>query len=796
MRQEASELTVTRQGHFVVTQNKQFQIKFNISKGTWNYIDPSGHTIIRNAYARVVLQDGTVLSTFDNGVREFITNPPESDEFGVYQRVTFSHQAERKGVRTNLYLNCYNKAPYIILSVGVENLNDEPIALDGMTLIGVSPSNKEHQGAVNLGGPPAGYRLFLNMNHSSDQGMRAVYDGFETTTQAGYDGVLYDTESQKSLVFGFLSFQKWWSAIKVGYNSQVQSNRNEPQGINQWSLYHRCEQHLCHSGQEIESEPVYLNFSGQASESYQLYAEMLAKRMNAHKLEHVFSGWSACPTDDQKQVNAGHILRQVDKIVQTRLFGPHDPNGAEYIHLEDGWQQSTASHEVHSENFPNGVKRVVDGIHSKGLKAGIRFAPFSVALNSVLVQQHPDYFLQDRAKKPATVILPEEGAEVALLDVSHPGAQAYIREYIHRIIDEWECDLVKADLLGYTIGPMTEFENFNWNDESLTVVELYRQGIQLLNQAVAESQRTAILSVCNTANGPSVGGFSLNHLSNHRVYTGKGLWDDRTGLKQLISTSIPYLPIHDTMWTNEFGVLAVDEPLPINEVIVAITAAALSGGVVTCGDDLTTLKSARAKLLGKLFPLVGEAATPIALYQHELPQVWNLRLQASYDSWNVVAVFNWNDTSDEAHLTLASLGLDESKYYLVHDFWDRQYLGVVRGSITLMSIPPRSAKLLCLRAEQSSPQLLATDIHFTQGGVEILSAGWDAKSQSFLIVCKPPRHNEGTLFIHVPENYIPATVSCYGASYQFNWKQPIYELTFNPATDLVHASIRFSQTSG
>ena len=796
MRQEASELAVTRQGSFVVTQNKQFQIKFNISKGTWNYIDQTGHTIIRNAYARIVLQDGTILSTLDNGVREFITSPPEADEFGVYQRVTFSHQAEGKGVRTNLYLNCYNKAPYIILSVGVENLNDKPIALDGMTLIGVSSLNKESQGGVDLGGPPSGYHLFLNINHLSDQGVKTIYDGFETATQACYDGVLYDTDSQKSLVFGFLSFQKWWSAIRVGYNSQTQSNRDENQGINQWSLYHRCEQHLCHSGQEVASEPAYLNFSGQASESYQLYTEMLAKRMNAHKLEHVFSGWSACPTDDEKPMNAGHILRQVDQIVQTKLFGAHHPNGMEYIQLEDGWQQSAGSHEVHSENFPNGVKRVVEGIHSKGLKAGIRFAPFSVAINSELGQRHPDYFLQDDEKKPATVILPEDGVEVALLDVSHPGAQAYIREYIHRIIDEWECDLVKADLLAYTIGPMTEFDNFNWSDRSLTVVELYRQGIQLLNQAVQESQRTALLSVCNTANGPSIGGFSLNHLSSHCRYIGQGLWNEHTGLKQLICTAIPYLPIHGTIWTNEFGVLAVDEPLPINEVLVAITGAALSGGVVTCGDDLTTLKSERAELLAKLFPLVGKAATPIALYQHELPQVWNLPLQASYDSWNVVGVFNWNDTSEESHFTLDSLGLDESKYYLVHDFWNRQYLGVVRGSMTLMSIPPRSAKLLCLRAEQSTPQLLATDIHFTQGSVEILSAGWDRQSQSFLVVCKPPRHNEGTLFIHVPEEYIPAAVSCYGASYQFNWKQPIYELTFNPANDLVHASIQFSQTSG
>ena len=128
----------------------------------------------------------------------------------------------------------------------------------------------------------------------------------------------------------------------------------------------------------------------------------------------------------------------------------------------------------------------------------------------------------------------------------------------------------------------------------------------------------------------------------------------------------------------------------------------------------------------------------------------------------------------------------------------RQYLGKVSQNVNLLNIPPRSVKLLCFREEQDVPQLLATDMHYTQGSVEILSAGWDNHNQSYLLVCQPLRQTEGTCFIHVPEDYLPISVATYGSDYQYSWDKPIYQLTFTQTQpdQLVHASIRFAKTSG
>ena len=135
----SDDVAVSRQGK--PRRNKitvKFEIKFSLSKGTWDYIDESGDTIIRNGCTQITLDDGSVIKTEDAGTREFITDLPKTDAFGDYHQVRFSHEAKDKGVRINTYLNCYSAQPAIHLKVGIENLKSEPLQLDSMTVLGVS----------------------------------------------------------------------------------------------------------------------------------------------------------------------------------------------------------------------------------------------------------------------------------------------------------------------------------------------------------------------------------------------------------------------------------------------------------------------------------------------------------------------------------------------------------------------------------------------------------------------------------------------------------------------------------
>ncbi len=841
---KSDDVVVSRRGNLVVINHSKFEIKFNLSKGTWDYIDESGDTIIRNGCTQITLNDGSVVKTEDAGTREFITAFPQTDAFGTYHQICFSYEAEEKGVRINTYLNCYATQPAILLKVGIENLKQgRPLQLADLTVLGVSTN----RGAVLVGGTPSNCHLFINMPPFSPGVSRRLYDGFllsETDARHPcYDGMLHDTENSKTLVFGFLTAEKWWPRIQIGYQngsgskSQSYSKKTSTSGANPWALYHLCEEQ-CDFGEEITSETVYLNFAGDAAACYEHYTQMLALKNDcvetdtSSACEVPITAWNLSAAQLPLDTNA--ILAQANELAENPFFQPNYPGGMNYIQLDAGLEShlehSPSGGDVSEAQIADEVPAALNQIRAKGFKTGIRINPFCATLDSELVRKHPNYCIQEEitarkgkersrrhrgrnVSKPATTHLPEDSTEVALLDVSHPEVQKRIRKQIKQIVNEYGCSLVNVDFTGYTTGLTNGAQNLRWHDKTLTPVQLYRFAGELLRDAISEARSEGssangevLLAGYNAITGPCLGNISLNAPLINPPFSGVGAisnrtndpWHHQRGTKHRLSRYAAHVREHNLLWRHVFGELTIDEPRPVNEAIVEMTAAALSGGTVFCTDRLTTLASSRAAHLSRIFPLLGNAATPVDLYDESFPRIWSLPVSTPNETWHLAAVFNWNDYEDDVYFELDVLGLGESQEYLVHDFWMRQYLGKASHGLTLLNIPPRSVKLLCFREEQSVPQLLATDMHYTQGAVEILSAGWDGHSQSYLLVCKPLRQMDSTCFIHVPEGYLPVGVATYGSDYQYNWDAPVCQLTFTKTQPdkLVQASIQFAKTSG
>ena len=55
-------------------------------------------------------------------------------------------------------------------------------------------------------------------------------------------------------------------------------------------------------------------------------------------------------------------------------------------------------------------------------------------------------------------------------------------------------------------------------------------------------------------------------------------WHHQRGTKHRLSRYAAHLKEHNVLWGHVFGEIAIDEPRPVNEAIVEMTAAALSGG--------------------------------------------------------------------------------------------------------------------------------------------------------------------------------------------------------------------------
>ena len=81
----------------------------------------------------------------------------------------------------------------------------------------------------------------------------------------------------------------------------------------------------------------------------------------------------------------------------------------------------------------------------------------------------------------------------------------------------------------------------------------------------------------------------------------------------------------------------------------------------------------------------------------------------------------------EVHVDFAELGLRPDVPFLVYEFWSQKLLGEAKNSFTL-SLLPHTCRLLCIRPVPERPWILSTDLHISQGGVELRDVQWNPDS--------------------------------------------------------------------
>jgi hypothetical protein len=146
----------------------------------------------------------------------------------------------------------------------------------------------------------------------------------------------------------------------------------------------------------------------------------------------------------------------------------------------------------------------------------------------------------------------------------------------------------------------------------------------------------------------------------------------------------------------------------------------------------------------------------------ELRPVWDLKIRRPFAAWDVVSVFNWTDEPARLRLTFAQLGLDAAKEYLLYEFWSRKLLGAGKGAVDL-PLEPRSNLLLAVHPRLERPQLLSTDRHVSQGGVELADMTWKAAGEltcTFNMVAGDAL----TAYFHVPPKFALVAASAEGAT--------------------------------
>jgi len=225
--------------------------------------------------------------------------------------------------------------------------------------------------------------------------------------------------------------------------------------------------------------------------------------------------------------------------------------------------------------------------------------------------------------------------------------------------------------------------------------------------------------------------------------------------------------VHNVFWYNDPDVLCLRPSLNEKQAQVLSTLYGLSGQLLFLGDILYELPPKRVDMLKRLMPV--ENIFPGHIPAHnpmeaskcdsypwdtgDLRNIWVLHIRKHFEQWQVVVLFNWNET-EEKKITLRAdkAGLRSDGNYLVYDYWNDTFLGKFCGEREFI-VPSQSCLLLSVREEHLHPQIVSVNRHITQDSISLQDVKWDEEINALVGSSEVVGDDEYVLTLHVPEGF-------------------------------------------
>lgn len=466
------------------------------------------------------------------------------------------------------------------------------------------------------------------------------------------------------------------------------------------------------------------------------------------------AGWTSWYAYFDK-VTARDIERMAE--VLGRRLGPY---GYRYLQIDDGYQQVPIGLPSHwlvpNAKFPAGLAALHDSIRARGLVPGIwtnvAFADREAA------RAHPGWFV------PAANGGPAWGNWVGyVMDGTSPGAMDTLVTPVYQALRAMGWGYFKLDALRHL-----RYEGYNsqapwFLARGVDRAAVFRDVVRRVREAIGPE---AYLLACWGIRPELIG-----------LVDGVRVGDDGFGYGSFAQ----YNSFNNVVWRNDPDHIELHQP----DGYRAATLTSLTGSVLMLTDRPEVYESARVEAARRTAPVLftrpgqvydvdpsrssllagaatevsGSGPRPFDADQREVVSLYQLDVARPFGQWTVLA----RTTEGERAIPLAELGLAADSDYVGFEFWTRRWLGVVRD--TLRPGPIASAygvQVLCLRAREGHPQVLASSRHVSCGGPDLLDVRWTdgaLTGESELVAGDPYE-----LYLTSPAGFTLAGVEAAGAT--------------------------------
>jgi alpha-galactosidase len=759
----------------IIEISNKFEVfQFDLTTGKFNLlIKAKEMVLIANASARVILTDGEMVQIDDNWSERTWkqnTGPVEKGETGF--TVVSGGGVNKKFGSSSLKftVEAFEANPSILLRLEFTNGTGKPLQIKEFQPLVI---DRTKGGSFSLGSSIRNWRFlkngyqtstpcyslslteldktcsveFFRNNFNPRSKMKAVRGEFESEWMTAFR----DNSTENVAVIGFVTLKD--NMCQVDFKVDDEETKIQ-------SLFARSisDDITSNSGETMRSEKLLVDLVGPISGGLDRYAERVALEMNAAPWKEIPTGWCSW-YEFFENISEELILNVIDYYKKK-----HEKYPIDYIQVDDGYFTHRGDWTSPNKMFPHGMKFLANRIKDAGFKPGIWLSPFQISGGSKVFKDHPEWTIRNEKGKPVGHDFdPSMKYSYYGLDCTNPSVIEWLRTVFKTITEDWGYEYVKIDFL-YA----ATYDGLRY-DRNATRAQALRKGLETIREAVGKN--TLVLG-CLAPIGQAIGLVNSYRVSPDTATRWKAPWQFDCGpaLRDAMRNSILRYFMHNKFWINdpdcviarkgkgrsefpksaEIEYLAQGGTITEDEVKFEITVLGLLGGSLIYSDDPTHLPPEREKYLPLLLPPYQTRAKIVDLLQESLPRIIQVEIKKSYDNWNLVGLLNWDDIPKNIDLKFEELQLKKNQNYHVFSFWDEKYLGRIKDDITIKGIPPHSAALLLLKDVKSTPQLISSTIHITQGGPEIAGINWAAARKRLDISLTHPGKRSGKLFVYVP----------------------------------------------
>lgn len=372
----------------------------------------------------------------------------------------------------------------------------------------------------------------------------------------------------------------------------------------------------------IAAEPLVLFHSASLEAGCRAWDEVVAAQAPTppRQLERRLTGWCSWYSL-YAAIDEARILDHLDGAQAFR--DTHDVPLDVFL-IDDGFTPEMGDWLDVKPQFPRGMAPLLKDIAQAGFTPGLWIAPFMVGNRSKLFQQHPDWVVRERATGEPLAHMTFYGEfrwhkrseEYYPLDITHPGAEAYIRE-VFRTWCAWGCGYFKTDfmLFGAEYGP----DRAVWHEEGLSRIAIFQKMMRLIREEIGE----ALWLGCGCPLWASVG-----HVDAMRIGRDIGVsWKGDYSAESLLRDQVTRNHASGRLWQADPDCILLRSrfhELSDDQVRSLALFAGLAGGVLMTSDHLGELSPERAALLAALlreprlecrFPSFGAQGQPGVIVQ-------------------------------------------------------------------------------------------------------------------------------------------------------------------------------------